>query len=300
MSRASYRKFSLHVCRRTALSPSFVRITLHDTSVAAMTTHAPDQRVKLFFPLQDGAMPALPDGDDWYARYREMPAGTRPPMRTYTIRALRPAQCEVDVDFVLHGDGGPASAWATRANVGDPLLMLAPDAAFDGTPDGFEWRPSAGLRQVLLAGDKTALPAIAGILEALAAQPDPPRVVALLEIPEDADRLELRAPRDAALHWLPRATSGAAHGARLQSALRLLMPAAPSPDVHASDAHAEIDLDMEILGMRSAAGDHGFQAWIACESGAAMAMRRHLTTALGIDKRAVACMGYWRLGRAQD
>lgn len=226
MSRASYRKFLLHVRRRTTLSPGFVRVTLHGASVACMATHAPDQRVKLFFPLGDGAMPALPDGDDWYARYRAMPADTRPAMRTYTIRALRPTEYEVDVDFVLHGDSGPASAWATRADVGDPLLMLAPDAAFDGAPDGFEWRPPARLRQVLLAGDETVLPAIAGVLEALADQPDPPRVVALLEVPDAADRFDLLAPRDAALHWLPRAAKGATHGARLQSALRQLMPAA--------------------------------------------------------------------------
>jgi len=296
MSRASYRKFPLRVRRRTALSPGFVRVTLHDASVADMATHAPDQRVKLFFPLEGATMPALPDGEDWYTQYRAMPVETRPPMRTYTIRALRTGQHEVDVDFVLHGDSGPASAWATRADVGDVLVMLAPDAGFDGTPDGYEWRPPPGLRQVLLVGDETAVPAIAGILEQLDEAPDPPRVVALLEVPHDADRLDLRAPAGASLHWLPR--DGAAHGARLQAALHRLMPAHHAPDMDA--AKLEIDLDTGILWERSAAGDHGFHAWIACESAAAMAMRRHLIGALDIDKRAVACMGYWRLGRALD
>lgn len=296
MSRASYRKFPLHVRCRTLLSPGFVRFTLHGESVAGMATHAPDQRVKLFFPLDGATMPALPDGDDWYAQYRALPAETRPPMRTYTIRALRPEQREVDVDFVLHGDSGPASAWAARADAGDVLVMLAPDAGFDGVPDGFEWRPPTGLRKVLLIGDETAVPAIAGILEQLADAPEPPRVIALLEIPHDADRLDLRAPAGASLHWLPR--NGAAHGARLQAALRRLMPAHHAPDAEA--AKLEIDLDSEILWERSAAGDHGFHAWIACESAAAMAMRRHLIGALDIDRRAVACMGYWRLGRALD
>lgn len=296
MSRASYRKFPLRVCRRTALSPGFVRITLHGESVAGMATYAPDQRVKLFFPLADGTLPALPDGDDWYAAYRAMPAAIRPPMRTYTIRALRAAQREVDVDFVLHGDGGPASAWAMRAGIGDGLVMLAPDAGFDGTPDGFEWRPPSGLRQVLLIGDETAVPAIAGILEHLADTPEPPRVVALLEVPHAADRLDFRAPASAALHWLPR--DGAPHGARLQAVLHRLMPAHHATDAEA--ARLEIDLDSEIPWERSAAGDHGFHAWIACESAAAMAMRRHLIGALDIDRRAVACMGYWRLGRALD
>ncbi|MET0327242.1 MAG: siderophore-interacting protein [Luteimonas sp.] len=296
MSRASYRKFPLHVLRRTPLSPGFVRFTLHGASVAGMATHAPDQRVKLFFPLDGDTMPALPDGDDWYAQYRAMPADSRPPMRTYTIRALRADKGEVDVDFVLHGDNGPASAWALRAGTGDALVMLAPDADFDGAPDGFEWRPPPGLRQVLLVGDETALPAIAGILEQLALAPEPPRVVALLEVPHTADQLDLRAPVGAAIHWLPRGEH--AHGARLQAALHRLMPAMHAPD----DASARLDIDPDtgILWERSAAGDHGFHAWIACESAAAMAMRRHLIGALDIDRRAVACMGYWRLGRALD
>ncbi|WP_205619945.1 siderophore-interacting protein [Dasania marina] len=34
--------------------------------------------------------------------------------RTYTVRNYREAINELDVDFVLHGDGGPASAWAGR------------------------------------------------------------------------------------------------------------------------------------------------------------------------------------------
>lgn len=297
MSRASYRKFPLHVRRRTVLSPGCVRLTLHGESVACMATHAPDQRVKLFFPLHGDAMPTLPDGDDWYALYRAMPEPTRPPMRTYTIRALRTAQCEVDVDFVLHGDSGPASAWATRADAGAPLVMLAPDAAFDGAPDGFEWRPPANLRQLLLVGDETALPAIAGILESLATQPAAPRVLALLEVPSDGDRLALTTPDNAAIHWLPRASTAAAHGARLQSALRQLMPAGEVPPV---DTPPEIESTTGILWERSAAGDHGLHAWIACESGAAMAIRRYLTGALGIDRRAIACMGYWKLGRALD
>jgi NADPH-dependent ferric siderophore reductase len=62
-------------------------------------------------------------------------------MRTYTIRALRREACEVDVDFVLHGVNGPASAWATTARMGDRLQMVAPNLAYAGDPGGYEWKP---------------------------------------------------------------------------------------------------------------------------------------------------------------
>lgn len=69
---------------------------------------------------------------DWFYAYRALPEGQRLPMRTYTIRALRPARAEVDVEFVLHGDNGPASRWAMDARPGDRLAMTAPLAIIGG------------------------------------------------------------------------------------------------------------------------------------------------------------------------
>ncbi|MGV8584389.1 siderophore-interacting protein, partial [Pseudomonas aeruginosa] len=89
----------------------------------------------------------------------------RPPMRTYTIRALRAEQEEVDVEFVLHGENGPASAWATHARIGDRLQLAAPNRQYGDDPGGYEWKPPAGVRHILLIADETALPAVAGILE---------------------------------------------------------------------------------------------------------------------------------------
>ncbi len=43
----------------------------------------------------------------------------------------------------------------------------------------------------------------------------------------------------------------------------------------------------------------GFYAWLAGEAGAVVGLRRHLVGERGIDRRAVAFMGYWRRGRAQ-
>ena len=43
-----------------------------------------------------------------------MPPEEQPVGAYYTVRAWRPEVAELDILFVLHGDG-PASAWAARA-----------------------------------------------------------------------------------------------------------------------------------------------------------------------------------------
>jgi NADPH-dependent ferric siderophore reductase len=41
----------------------------------------------------------------------------------------------------------------------------------------------------------------------------------------------------------------------------------------------------------------GLYAWIAGESSVVTGLRRHLVCDLGVDRRSVAFMGYWREGR---
>ena len=45
--------------------------------------------------------------------------GPKPVTRTYTVRAIRKQPLEMDIDFVAHGDNGPASRWAMNAKKGD-------------------------------------------------------------------------------------------------------------------------------------------------------------------------------------
>jgi NADPH-dependent ferric siderophore reductase len=40
-------------------------------------------------------------------------------------------------------------------------------------------------------------------------------------------------------------------------------------------------------------------AWLAGEAAVIRTLRRHLVAERGMDRRAVAFMGYWRLGRAE-
>lgn len=249
----TYRLFDVALKQRTVLSPSLTRMVFAASDVANMKTDGPDQRIKVFFPLPGQDAPQVPQGEDWYARYRALPEGERAPMRTYTIRALRPEAGEVDIDFVLHGETGPASRWATHARVGDRIGLLAPDAQVADSSQGFEWKPPADVQRVLLVADDTALPAVAGILEDLARWPHPPQVQAFLEVAHDADVLPLAAPVGAQLFWLAR--EGAAHGQLLQQAVQARV--GPLGLRAAEQDLAEIDIDQDILWEQASAQGAG-------------------------------------------
>jgi NADPH-dependent ferric siderophore reductase len=68
----------------------------------------------------------------------------------------------------------------------------------------------------------------------------------------------------------------------------------------------EIDIDAGLLWEvpRTARGGAALAsaplyAWLAGEAGAIRSLRRHLVTEHGVDRRAVAFMGYWRIGRSE-
>jgi len=299
--RRTFHLFDVSVRRRIELSPSMLRFVFAGDCLAQARSFGPDQRIKIFFPNEAGEL-SVPRGEDWYARYRDQHEAQRAPMRTYTIRALREDACEMDVDFAVHGDAGPASRWALNARPGDRVVLMAPHASQQDS-GGVEWQPPADVREVLLIADETALPAVAGILEALAAQAKPPRVRAYIEVPLRGDAMTLHGPRGMQVHWLPRAehrdSVAVDYGARLVAAIRAaeLVPARARAQ---EPVLAEIDIDREILWEQAAATASDFYAWIAGEAGAVMAIRRHLVGERGFDKSAISFMGYWRKGRVLD
>ncbi|HCH6930221.1 TPA: siderophore-interacting protein [Pseudomonas aeruginosa] len=302
MSQPAYRLFNVELKRREQLSPALTRFVFGGPEVAEMKTLAADQRIKIFFPDASGQPPSLPGGSEWYQAYRSVEPARRPPMRTYTIRALRAEQEEVDVEFVLHGENGPASAWATHARIGDRLQLAAPNRQYGDDPGGYEWKPPAGVRHILLIADETALPAVAGVLEELAGEAEPPVVEAFLEVPGEADILDLPAIPGARLHWLPRHQAGihSRNGERMIEAAR--QARLPEREVAGGAAQEleDIDIDEEILWELASPESGSFYAWVAGESAAVMAIRRYLVQERGIDKRHLTLMGYWRLGKVFD
>ncbi|AZP36123.1 siderophore-interacting protein [Cronobacter sakazakii] len=290
---ASYRIFNVTLRRRIAVTPSLLRCVFTGPDVAHMKHEAPDQRIKLMFARPDGNTARLPVSDSWYQDYLALPRERRPFMRTYTLRALRREVCELDVEFVLHGDNGPASRWAMNARPGDTLQIVAPDRDFPGDSGGYEWITDDALRQALLVADETALPAALGILEQLARQPAPPRVQAFLEVPLAQDIQPLRYPF-ADIHWLAR-DENALHGERLLEAVK---DAATLPISEQVSAQVTEDDDEETLIWQRAGGAGAFRAWVAAESGAVKRLRHYLTRERQLDPARACFMAYWSRGKS--
>jgi len=298
-----------HVRRVDRISPSFVRITFGGEDFAEFGDLGDvfDVRIKIVFPPASGVLPPLDrQSEDWWGAYLAVPEDERGSMRTYSVRELRVdgEETEVVVDFVLHlepGLTGPASLWASAAAVGDQVFVVGPRRG-RAVRSGIEYAPGAA-RSVLLAGDETAAPAIARILE------DAPRELrgtAFIEVPTASDILSIDAPAGVEVTWLPRA-GGHTHGS-------LLIPAVLA---HLGDADADADADVDVrdlegdellwetpdysglgeeITVADAPTDRYF--WIAGESGVVTTLRRHLVKDLGVDRAQVAFMGYWRRGVA--
>ncbi|GAA1748805.1 siderophore-interacting protein [Agromyces humatus] len=302
MAKPGYRVFDTIVGAIEQLSPHFVRVTFRGDDLRDVGWDGPDQRIKVILPLSTTGFADVPSEGDWFTAWRALPDERRNPIRTYTIRDARPERGELDVDFVAHGDGGPASRWIGSAEVGDRMLLIAPDATSEAPSGGWEWNPGAA-RTLLIAGDETAVPAVSAILEQL---PGDARGVAFLEVPDSRDALDVRAPEGVDVRWLARGESSDKadeYGARLIEAVRAWADEWAAADASgAGMAAAELPPidDEEILWeVPEPRDDADFYAWLAGEASAITTLRRHLVKELGVDRRRVAFMGYWKLGRAE-
>ena len=289
--------FDVRVAFVERLTATFVRITFAGESLRKLHLCGDlgprDIRVKLLL-AEDGSGPAplAPDFqvENGYADWRALDPSSRGVTRTYTIRRILEPEPRMVVDFVLH-PGGPASTWAERAEVGDPMLVIGPnsDSEWYG---GIEWRPpTAEGTQVLLVGDETAVPAIGSILETL-----PSGYVGdvLIEVPSAADFLDLPTKADVDVRFLARGDHP--RGELVQRELRSVVEVRPEG---ASRPLDDVDVDDELLWEVPERGESPFYAWVAGEAAVVRTIRRYLVQDCGIDRKAVAFMGYWREGKAE-
>lgn len=188
--------FAVTVVSAAMVTPTMRRIVFHapgiDLKPGGLAPY-----VKLFLPVagEETIWPAWPRGS---AR-PVWPADTnRAAMRTYSVRAYAPDRQELTIDFVLHDEAGPGTAWATCAQPGDKIRLHGPFA----TP----LPPTA--RRIVLAGDETGLPAIAHMLDQLPAGLEG---VALVEIAEPGHAIDLAHP-GIEVRWLRRNREGADNG----------------------------------------------------------------------------------------
>ena len=311
----SYLPFEVQVTAVRRLSPSFVRITLGSADLVDMddggSLGTRDTRVKVVIPATPaGPSAAINTSDpDWYRTWLALDPSVRGHMRTYTARSARLSASvpEIDIDFVVHlderGAGGPATVWAANAQPGERLTVIGPNRHY-GEPTGIEWKPPSpapGRRlQVLLAGDETAAPAIAAILETLS---DEYTGHAVIEVPTPADLQELRAPTDVTVTFLVRGDR--ARGEQLQAAVETAV-SHHGPARRRQPVLPAVDVDAEILWETPhkqpdtiTATAEPLYAWIAGEAAVVRDLRRILVQDQGIPREQVAFMGYWRQGRAE-
>lgn len=155
------------------VTPNMRRITFGGEGMAGFPADQACAYVKLMLPTGEGA---------------------RPFVRTYTVRAHR--KDEIDVDFALHEDCGPATLWALTAKVGDTLLVGGPGPRKLVQPDS---------EFVLMVGDMTALPAISGNIEMLPANA---KGVAFIEIMDAGDAQDFDVPEGFDVRWVINAHPG--------------------------------------------------------------------------------------------
>jgi NADPH-dependent ferric siderophore reductase len=181
----------LRVATVTDVTPSVRRVVLTGTPEAVL---AAGPTVSLLVPRVGDAAPRWPQvAKDGRIVWPDGAHGVS--LRSYTARRQDPTAGELEIDFVLHGDG-PAATWAAGAVPGAPLGVAGGGSLGERAAD---W--------LLLAGDETALPAISRILAAA----EPTVVgVALIEVAGPEEEQVLAAPDGVEVRWLHR--SGVAPG----------------------------------------------------------------------------------------
>jgi NADPH-dependent ferric siderophore reductase len=186
-------RYPATVKRVQHLTPRMIRITFTGPQIADFGWNGPAAHIKLIF---EQPAPAAPGAE-----------APRPTMRTYTPRRFDKQMNELDVDFILHGEG-PAASWAAQAAVGQTITVAGPGRNYVIDPAA-EW--------FLLAGDDTAIPAISTILEGL-----PPHATAsvFIEVVGREDEVEIPARPNTTVTWLHRGPDVKRAGAPLEAAVR--------------------------------------------------------------------------------
>ncbi|XMB47734.1 siderophore-interacting protein [Pseudomonas fluorescens] len=176
----------LQVLRVVDITPRMRRVTLGGPELAGFVSLGSDDHIKLLFPQNAQEQAALESPS-----FSIKGDGPQPAMRDYTPRRYDLSIGELDIDFVLHGDG-PASTWAEQVQVGQHLYIGGPRGSMI-VPDIFD--------SYLLIGDETAIPAIARRLEEL---PAGRKVLVVIEIADAAEQQVLSSAAEVEVIWVLR------------------------------------------------------------------------------------------------
>ena len=235
------------------LSPRTVRVKFGGEQLIGFEPKGPAEHLRVFFPDPTSGKLTLPVlGPEGYSFPEDI---ERPPSRTFTPRTWNPETTELEIDFVLHGEG-IASEWAANVKPGD-------QAVISGRPQG-TYLLDHDADWYILAGDETALPAIATIIETLPAS-IPAQVY--IEVRDNAEEQELLNLPLVQVFWLHRKSNKTSPGQMLLSALHHI----------------------------SVPKGNGY-VWIGCEASVVRAAKRFFIEDLRLDETTIHAQGYWQRG----
>ena len=247
----------LEVVTKRKIGKHMVRLTLGGEGFAAFRNkEATDKYVKLLFADPELGLTPPYDMDELRA---VLPQERMPVRRTYTVRSVNEAAGTLQIDFVVHGEEGLAGPWAANAQPGDLVCFSGPGGMYFPSEDA-DWH--------LLAGDESALPAIAAALEKMHRSA---RGEAYIEVAGEKDEIKLRAPKGVNVHWLHRGGTFTPETTKLVAA------------VMAGPWH---EGEVQVFA-------HGEREMVK-------ALRRFLADEKGLHRKQLSLSAYWAFGRAEE
>ncbi len=247
----------MQVTRKEYLTPHYIRVYLTGPDWQWFENTTIGVNNKILVPPKGMNEIHFPEFDQEKMEWIQPSMEVRPAIRTYTHRGLDAKRKEIWIDFVAHGDEGPASAWAIHAQEGDVLGVMMHDGKSELYAPA-DW--------YLLAGDATAIPVLAAILEDL---PSTAKGVVVIEVQgkEDEQRLTTAAGMD--VHWL-----------------------------HRSDFQKKSPLADFVKGLSLPENDKF--GYVAAEFESVKEIRSYLRKEKGWKREELYAYSYWKAGSAED
>ncbi|MBB6487374.1 siderophore-interacting protein [Rhizobium lusitanum] len=231
--RHELKRRSLIVSNVEKITPGMLRIELVGDDLADFVSLAPDDHIKVIVPG----------------------AGEEMERRDYTPRRYDVAARTLVIDFAIH-EAGPATQWALEAGVGDKLEIGGPRGSAVVSNEIKNW---------LLIGDETALPAIGRRIEEASGDA---HVAAVVAVADAAEHQLFQSKAHVSTHWVHRPLSAATDASALLAALQ----------------------SVELAP--------GTFVWIAAEASVTRAIRTYLVEKRGYSLAWIKASGYWVKGKA--
>lgn len=188
----------LTVIRKEYITPHYIRVYFTSDQIGDLSQATVGIHNKILIPPKGSTKVYFPEYDRQTNRWKPQPENTKCTVRTYTHRGIDIEKGEIWIDFVAHGDEGPASAWAISAKEGDLLGVTMRAGNVELFPPVMNY---------LLIGDATSIPVLSVILANL---PHHAQGACMIEVHGPEDEQELFTGADIKIEWLhnPNSHSG--------------------------------------------------------------------------------------------